>query len=339
MSEVQGRFLRLRQRYEGAIEETIQRAVAQAELEGTSLEAMLQYHMGTGGKRLRAVLPMMVARALRVDPEEVIGFGAACELIHNATLVHDDLQDGDRCRRGESTVWVRFGEAQAINLGDAMLYLAPLCLDDVAAQDELRWAVGREIFTQVLRVIDGQQREFELSFSSARWPEYERMVEGKTSGLFALPLVGTARLCGAEAAVAKALEAAAGHLGVLFQMQDDVLDLYGEKGREQRGGDIREGKISALVVAFCEEAPAEEVARLREIIEADRDETGADDVAWAIEAFRRRGALAAVLEAIDERRRRAVGGAGLEEREGLRELIEGLADLFLEPIDGVRRGR
>ncbi len=336
MSEVGRRFSEYRDRYLEAVLESVDRAVVRGGLEDTSLEEMLRYHLRTGGKRLRALLPTMVADALECDPGRVVGFGAACELIHNATLVHDDLQDGDRVRRGQPAVWAKYGQAEAINLGDALLYLAPLCLEEVDASADVLWAVSSDIFTQVLRVIDGQQREFELRFGEARWPTYERMVEGKTSGLFALPMVGAARLCGAEQAVRQALEEAAGHLGVLFQMQDDVLDLYGEKGREQRGGDLREGKISALVVAFCERGTKEEIQRLQAVIEAPREATNDRDVQWAIEAFRQRGALGAVLEVIDERRRRALEVQGLAQHPTLRQLVDDLAALFVEPIKGVK---
>lgn len=332
MSEAKAQFAQLRERYLESIFATIERAVRRANLEDTSLEAMLKYHLETGGKRLRAVLPLWVAEALGEDAANLTGFGAACELIHNATLIHDDLQDGDRMRRGQPTVWAEFGRAEAINLGDALLVLAPLCLEDVDVDEPLRWTVARQLFEQVLCVIDGQQREFSLRFSSTTWAEYEQMVAGKTSGLFALPMAGAARLCGADPSVVATLEEAASHLGVLFQIQDDVLDLYGQKGRARPGGDIREGKISALVVAFARRASDDEKARLRQILNADRRATGDEDVRWAIDVFRRRGALDAALEAIEQRRKKALDAS---EDSELQPLIEALASLFVAPIEDV----
>ena len=76
---------------------------------------MVQEHLATGGKRIRARLAMCATAALGGDRGDAIGWAAAVELLHNATLIHDDIQDGDRMRRGEPTTWVRHGAAQAIN--------------------------------------------------------------------------------------------------------------------------------------------------------------------------------------------------------------------------------
>src|SRR5687767_3151075 len=78
---------------------------------------MVAYQMQSGGKRLRAIVPLLVAEALSVDPERVLPFAAACEALHNATLVHDDIQDNDCTRRGLPSAWAHFGMPRAINLG------------------------------------------------------------------------------------------------------------------------------------------------------------------------------------------------------------------------------
>ena len=338
MTTVTGaRFGRYREEYLPAILEVVERSVVDAGLVGSSIAEMLDYQMETGGKRLRAVLPLMVADVLGVEPGDVVPFGAACELIHNATLVHDDLQDGDKLRRGEPTIWSRYGAERAINLGDAILYLAPRCLDYLDVEADRRWEVASRMYRYVLGVIDGQEREFALEFSSASREDYDRMVVGKTSGLFALPIVGAAQLCGADAGMLEALEEASHHLGVLFQIQDDIVDVYGEKGRENPGGDLREGKISALVVAFRDRAPEAEVEKLGEILRRDREATSLEDVAWARERFRIRGALDDALEAIEDRRRRALDIESLTEHKAFRDLIGGLIDVFLGPIDNIIR--
>lgn len=335
MSELRMRFRRYRDNYSSAILEAIDRVADDAGLTHTRLGEMLNYQMNTGGKRLRAVLPLMVAEALDVGADEMVAFGACCELIHNATLVHDDLQDGDRLRRGQPAVWVRFGAAEAINLGDAMLMLAPRCLDDVDVGDDLRWQVARRISQRVLDVIGGQQSEFELTLEGASYDDYERMVAGKTSGLFALPMVETARLCSAPPEVIRGLEQAAHPLGVLFQIQDDILDLYGEKGRDDRGGDIREGKISALAVAFVAIADDDEVAQLQQILEAERRETADEDVRWVIDSFRDSGALDEAINRIARLRGKALNVPELADYPRLRGLIEHLCDVVVEPIADV----
>ena len=87
------------------------------------LGAILWEHVNTGGKRLRARLALASCQALGGTREQAVAWAAACELLHNATLIHDDLQDGDEVRRGREALWVRHGAAQAINAGDLALML------------------------------------------------------------------------------------------------------------------------------------------------------------------------------------------------------------------------
>ncbi|MBN1336664.1 MAG: polyprenyl synthetase family protein [Deltaproteobacteria bacterium] len=301
---------------------------------GSTLPEMCAYHLGTGGKRIRALVPLLVAQDLGTDPADLVPFGAACEMLHNATLVHDDLQDGDTVRRGEPTVWRRFGEAQAVNLGDAMFYFALLCLDRLAFPPERRARVARLLLVETLRVIDGQEREFALKTLEAPTLEaYTRMVEGKTSGLFVLPLQGAALLCGAPAEVESALCEAARHLGVLFQIQDDVLDLYGEKGRGERGSDLAEGKRSVLVLHALAHAPVPDAAWLTALLDAPREAFTPAHAARAAELFRSSGSLAFAIDGIRARRERA--RAALARWPALAELAEGLCDLSLGPIHGI----
>ncbi|MFB6262682.1 MAG: polyprenyl synthetase family protein, partial [Bradymonadaceae bacterium] len=164
---------------------------------------------------------------------------------------------------------------------------------------------------------------------------YRRMVEGKTGGLFVLPARGAAQFAGAPPGLERAVATAAEHLGVLFQIQDDILDLYGDKGRDQRGNDLREGKISALVVRFAERAPQEEVDRLIDLLEAPRESVSASDVDWAAERFRESGALNAAAGDLDTEHRRAVESSGIGTHPELAALVDGLAELFTAPIGDV----
>ncbi|MCC6521049.1 MAG: hydroxymethylglutaryl-CoA reductase, degradative, partial [Polyangiaceae bacterium] len=330
---VSRRFHELADRYLPRVMALIEETARSTSPEGSSLTGMLSYHLETGGKRLRALLPMLVAETLGGDADAVVPLGAACEMLHNATLVHDDLQDGDATRRGRDTVWRRFGNAQAINLGDAMFYYTLLLGQRLTVTAERRELCARRVLLDTLRVIDGQEREFILK--SALEPtlaDYFTMVEGKTSGLFALPIAGAAEVCGAPPALVDALAEAARHLGVIFQIQDDVLDLYGDKGREVVGSDIGEGKRSALVVHALTHGSPAEVAWLRGVLDKPREETSADDVVAAKALFERLGSLDFALAEIADRRIRALAVAGLAEHERLRTLVAGVCDLFLDPI-------
>jgi hydroxymethylglutaryl-CoA reductase len=345
-TSVRERFTALREVHLPQINAAVEAVLDEAGVGGSSVAAMCRYHMGTGGKRLRAVLPLLVGEALGADPTRLVPLGAACEVLHNATLVHDDLQDGDRLRRGEETVWHRFGPAEAINLGDAMFYLTLLLVGRLDTPVARRQAITRRVLLETLRVIDGQQRELELARSDRPTLEaYAAAVEGKTSGLFALPVAGAAALCAAPAELVTGLEEAARHLGVLFQIQDDLLDLFGDKGRRQRGGDLREGKPSVLVVHALGNAPEADRAWLLRMLRrgapdeqrtdgqrADEQRTAERAVERAVELFERAGSVQYAVEELARRREQALAVPALADHPRLRSMIAAMCELFLEPI-------
>lgn len=307
---------------------------------GSSLVDMLRYHFETGGKRLRGVLPLLVTELLGGEVERAIPFGAACEMLHNATLVHDDLQDGDTHRRGRVTVWKRYGEAQAINLGDAMFYYTLMLIRRIEGTPELRESLYERAMLDTLEVIDGQEREFALkSKLHPTLDDYFAMVDGKTSALIALSLSGGAMLAGAGERTVEPLRRAAHHLGILFQIQDDVLDLYGDKGRERVGEDVAEGKRSLLAVHALGALPEPERERLRTVLDLPREDTTVELIEEAKASFERAGSLDFALDEIERRREAAIGAAARTGHRNLVRLAEHLADLFLRPIASITVAR
>ncbi len=300
--------------------------------DGDAAGAMVRGHLATGGKRLRARLALAALDVLGVGRERGIGWAAACELLHNATLVHDDLQDGDRTRRGHPTVWAQHGEAQAVSVGDLLLMLPFLALEHAEARPGVRWLLARALAEHAAAVARGQVEELQLAGAKELgWEAYRRAVAGKTSALFELPVEGAALLAGRAEADARDLAEAFCHLGVLFQLQDDVLDLYGDKGRERPGSDLREGKISALVVEHLALYPGD-ADGLRELLAAPRDATPDHEVDAAITRFREGGALEAVLRRIEQEAEASLGCPGLRDEPGLRDLAGELVEVTLAPI-------
>ena len=338
MSDLTRDLERLRLEHIASILALIDGALVGVVGEDASLVAMSRYHMSTGGKRLRALLPLCVALALNKPERALLPFAAACEMLHNATLVHDDLQDGDETRRGEPTVWRKFGSPRAINLGDAMLYVTMLLVDQLDLADpHLKLKAMRRVTTETLRVVDGQEREFALQTLERPEPhDYFAMVEGKTSGLFSLPIAGAAELCGADESLCSALAEAAKHLGVIFQIQDDVLDLYGDKGREAPGSDIAEGKISALVVYALRLAAPADASWLRELLRRDRDHVSREEIRRALALFKRCGALDEAFFEIDRRRAQIASSPQLSSSPPLHALLDQMVDVSLAPIASVR---
>lgn len=334
--DVRSLIARARAEYEPALDALLADIAADCSPPGSLLTEMSAYQFATGGKRLRALIPLLAVHALGKDPRRALPLGAACEMLHNATLVHDDLQDGDTVRRCRETVWKRWSPAQAINLGDAMFQYALALLQRLDAAAQVRLDLTDLFLRGTVRVIDGQAREFLLKDDPEPTPEkYFAVVEGKTSGLFEIPLVGAALLADAPEPLRRTLEIAARDLGVLFQIQDDVLDLYGEKGREGRGSDLAEGKISALVVHALHHGAPPDAERLRAILRLPREQTTPREVDEADALFRSSGALRFALDEIRRRAHAAGNLPALADAPPLQTLVRGLADAFVQPIAAV----
>ena len=260
------------------------------------LSIVASEHLASGGKRLRARLALGAVEALGGNRAAGIPWAAACELLHNATLLHDDVQDGDRVRRGTAATWVRHGLSQAINAGDLMLMLPYSVLEHLWVGDGLKWRLSLVLAQNAERIVRGQATELDLlTHGKLDWDSYASASEGKTAALFGLPVEGAALLAGMDHHAARQLAEPFRRIGVLFQIQDDVLDLYGDKGRDVIGSDIYEGKVSALVVEHLRLHPGDR-EWLTGLLAAPRSDTPLEEVERAIAAFREGGALDAVWD-------------------------------------------
>lgn len=323
----------IRKRYLPEVLFLLDDVIREAELARSGLAEMCRYHFRTGGKRLRALLPLLVADCLGEDPAKAVAMGAACEMLHNATLVHDDVQDGDEARRGHETVWRRFGVARAINLGDAMFYFTLLLAQRAPVDGERREVLARRMLVETLKVIDGQEQEFALR-ASARpsMARYLDMIEAKTARFFVLGMAGSAEMLGREPGVVEGLTEGARQLGILFQIQDDVLDLYGDKGRDQRGSDIAEGKRSVLAVHALENAAPDDAGWLLEVLDKDRAATSSADVERVAGLFERLGSLSFAVREMHARRQAALTAIGTLKQPRLSAMMQGICETVLEPI-------
>jgi geranylgeranyl pyrophosphate synthase len=289
---------------------------------------MLGYHLGTGGKRLRALLPVWACTNLGGRPEEALDIGAGLELLHNATLVHDDLQDGDRYRRGQPTVWHRWGSAQAINAGDALVFQGIGCI--------LRAPAGRGAADAachaLIRATEGQTMEFQLQLPASN-PDalppteenWKAMALRKTGALLGACVQAGAIAARSNAATVASVGEHGEALGLLFQVQDDYLDLVGDKGRGARGSDLMEGKLSFPVVWAYTHAGSADVDTLRRVIGAERGQKTRAMVEDAIATLERTGALAATAEWLMEARDAAL-------RHPFAHAVPGLAEHMLVPV-------
>lgn len=291
-------------------------------------------HLAGGGKRIRARLALATCEAFGKPRMLAAPWAAAVELLHNASLIHDDLEDGDRVRRGRPTTWAVWGEAQAINAGDLLLLVPFVALGDLDAPGDVRAALSVALARAGAEMARGQAAEPGLlevcAEGSDPWPAYEACVRGKTGALFGVPVEGAALLAGRSADDAATLGALFVDLGVLFQLQDDVLDLYGDKGRKKVGNDLREGKVSALVAEHL--AVVERDTWLVDLLRAPREETSDAAVADAARIFVEGGALARVLRRIDELARHVRTAPLLQGAPLLQAVAEELIGAVLTPI-------
>lgn len=186
---------------------------------------------GKGGKKLRPLILLLTCHALGGEWSQALPAASALELIHNFSLVHDDIQDKSPMRHGRSTVWVKWGEAQAINTGDAMLTLANLeILRLISEYPEEIVLQAAEILHQATFDLTGGQY-LDLAFENAEdicIDDYWHMIHGKTGALFAASFGIGAHLAGKRKdEIQKYLDMGL-TMGSAFQVQDDYLGLWGE---------------------------------------------------------------------------------------------------------------
>jgi geranylgeranyl diphosphate synthase type I len=297
-------------------------------------------HLSAGGKRIRARLALAAAEALGCPRTHVVAWAAAVELLHNGSLVHDDLQDGDQLRRGQPALWAKYGKTQAINAGDLLLMLPLLAIAEVPAKADVRQHLTVALAERAVCTVRGQVEDIDLLSAQRLSPEnYAETVRKKTGQLMALPVEGAALIAGLTADRARAIAEGFVDLGLLFQLQDDILDLYGDKGRAMAGSDLYEGKVSALAVAHLTLYPADR-AWLIWLLEQNRETTPPSEVIRAIKAFGRPGgALDEVLAQIRRIRQRIATSALLSPEPSLHAVALELADRAVSPIREVIRSR
>lgn len=237
------------------------------------------------GKGARAALTMLGGAAISADPameRQVAAGAAAVELVHNFSLVHDDVQDGDVERRGRPTVWRVWSIAQAINTGDLMRELADAALRRAlthgASAESVLEAI-RRLNLATMQMIEGQY--LDLSFEQrldVSVDEYLAMVERKTGAMMGVSLAIGGTLAGASVAQADALDRAGRSLGRCFQMRDDWLGIWADPGAlgKPTDADIRRRKKSFPVLYALSQAPAAARRELAEIYQPDRITDSAD---------------------------------------------------------------
>ena len=229
----------------------------------------VRYALHAGGKRMRSVLLLMAHNLFSDDFQTALPYAAALETFHNFTLLHDDLMDHADKRRGKPTVHVKWDENTAILSGDAMLTLS---MHMMTQGKGIRHEAALETFIDAaLGVCEGQQ--FDMDFEKrddVTEEEYMEMIRLKTSVLLACALKVGALVAGADDENADWLYRCGEKIGLAFQLQDDLLDVYGDPVvfGKNIGGDILENKKTFMLINALKKANEDQRLILEQWISA-----------------------------------------------------------------------
>ncbi|MEM0343647.1 MAG: polyprenyl synthetase family protein [Thermoplasmata archaeon] len=267
-------------------------------IENGTLRAAMAHYPSAGGKRLRPLLTTIACEAVGGEVRRALPFGVALEMVHNFTLVHDDVMDEDETRRGIRTVHAQWGVPEAILAGDALFARAFELMPETRVKGEDALRLTQLLASSVRLLAEGQQMDMEFEDAknvSAR--DYMRMIELKTSVLYSAAAKGGVIIGGGTKKQEEALFEYGRLVGLGFQIWDDVLDLRSDQETFGKPvlNDIRNGKKTLIVINALEDlegsdraeflrilgnrkATKRELERAREILE----EVGAVDHAVSV---------------------------------------------------------
>ncbi|MGC4190351.1 MAG: polyprenyl synthetase family protein [Thermomicrobiales bacterium] len=289
------------------LEPEIERALGELSSEAPLLSLMVRYHLGlvdsTGqpladndrravqGKRIRPLLAVLACMASGGAPEIAVPLATGIEFLHNFTLVHDDIQDRSPNRRHRATVWRIWGDAQAINAGDALFAasnLAVLATPPDAVPPPTIHRLTAEFNRMTIAIVGGQVRDLDFEGKDHIAPEaYLEMITGKTAAILRYAAWAGSIVGGADDEKAEVFARMGLALGVGFQIRDDLLGIWG--AREETGkevaDDIRRRKQSLPILLLRAQATPEETETLDALYAGDEiDEAGVATVLALLEA-------------------------------------------------------
>ncbi|MEM3399392.1 MAG: polyprenyl synthetase family protein [Candidatus Micrarchaeia archaeon] len=247
-----------------------------------------------GGKRFRPALCMLSCEAVGGDPDSVLPAAVSIELFHNFTLIHDDIEDDSKMRRGKPCLHHIYGVPLAINAGDGLFMWVFQSLFNLKFEPEKIIETEKRLCNAFSLVLDGQGIELEWH-KNKTWDiteeNYFSMVEGKTGALLGAACSVGAYLGGGSEEEIKRLEEFGKKLGIAFQIRDDVLNLIGEEDlyKKEIGGDIREGKRTLSTIYAlrnCEQKDREKL-----LVVLGKEASSDEEIQEVIDILRNCGAV------------------------------------------------
>ena len=291
-------------------------------------------HLFTGGgKRLRAIMPRLVGDAVGNGHQGHYTLGACIEIIHNFTLVHDDIMDQDPIRRGLDAVHVAYDDPTAINAGDAMLALGfEMLADSSHIEDSQLRHVVSAIGQMVRHVAEGQQEDFEFEDrDSVSEEEYISMIAGKTSAMFETCAETGAILAGADSETVANMANWGLNLGLCFQIMDDYIDMTSDTETlgKPAGSDIVQGKRTLIAIHALESGA--DLPTFHKLFGTESTDTS--ELAVAVQELNDNGSIQYALDRAMEHHRIAHGCLDKLEQTPAVDLLRDMTDFQLVRIN------
>lgn len=237
-------------------------------IEQPVLRDAMEYLVKAGGKRLRPICTMLTYEMFGNDPLIALPFALGVELIHNFTLIHDDIMDEDDLRRGVPTVHKAYDTATAINAGDGLYSHALTLMSRSDCPDDVFRRLVEEMAVTVRGIGEGQQSDIEFEKrNDVAESEYLNMIENKTARIFEHATRGGALIAGADDKEIEAVGEFGKNFGISFQLFDDYLDLMSSTTSLGKtvGADLRKNKKTLIIVTAYERGTEKQRRELRQI--------------------------------------------------------------------------
>jgi geranylgeranyl pyrophosphate synthase len=266
---------------------------AQAEGNHADLVSVIHHVIQAGGKRVRPVVALLTGEMLGAKTENLLPLAAAVELLHTATLVHDDLIDGALLRRGTATINAGWTPAATVLTGDFIFARAAKLAADTGS------IAVMQLFAEALTtIVNGEITQYFQSKGTANREDYYQRIYAKTASMFELAAKAAAVLSPVDEQTTEKTRRFGYEIGMAFQIVDDVLDFTGEQARVGKpvGSDLRQGLITLPALYYFEERP--EDPDIRSVIE--RNGHNRSQLDRLIEAIRESDAIELSLEEADQ---------------------------------------
>jgi octaprenyl-diphosphate synthase len=314
----------------GYLTEVERRLLLQTDAFDPGVRSYVEYALDGQGKRLRPSLALLSASACGGALDEgPLNLGVIVELIHVATLVHDDINDGALIRRSKPTANAKWGNEISVLLGDC-LFARALQLASSYPTTE----VCRRVSHATNVVCSGEILQTQNRFNfNLRIDEYLKFIEMKTAELFAASCELGAHLAGASNGVKQALREYGLNLGIAYQIYDDCVDLFGQepKAGKSLGTDLAKGKLTLPILRVIEHAPAAE----REAVNAIILRNGQGSTRDWLKLFDKHRAIEYTLEVTQKYIRRASDALAMVPASASQERLAALAEFVSEQIRGI----